>query len=959
MSDAVLSVEIRAKMAELSKGLKVAEDGIDNFVLRGNDSLGIIEQQFKSLGKTSREIAANMNAAFKNVSFKDVATGAVGTQNAINGYKEALSKSRAEIVALKAEQQRLKTEFEGTKAAAQGQKLALEQGRVATQSYRTESARLAAELQRLRLEKAQNQKATIAASGSYDQMRTRMTALGREIRAAGGGMDANNKKVQAMVSEYNRLNTALKQFDASMGNHQRNVGNYKSAMGGMGNEIRSLAAAYLSFQAVIQGVGRTFDTALRLDSVSTALGHIFKDTDAADRKMDDLAKTADRLGLEFLPLTNSYKAFIGTAIASNFNLEEAEKIFMAVSSASAKLRLSTDDTDGALRALYQMISKGNVQAEELRGQLGERLPGAFAIAARAMNVTESELNDMLKKGEVLAADLLPKLRVELENTFDLDHAERIDGLAASWNRFKNTFTTAVEDASNLDKFFQVFIDGLNDIASNITGMVNSKSWSEFWTRMFVSKEAGDQVRGIQDVYKDGYKTLNQFARISGKSNDELVKGYRSVTEQLKAVNDQVKIYKDAIASGDMVDGGDVQLKKLEQLADSLAGKKFQMELVVPKDILNPKTPSFTPAGSGKKEVDKIAQAYDNLSTKMKQISADHTLTFGKKAEQEVSAYKGAINSLIAAGVDPLDARIKQLQNSISTASILNGKGIQAKLVGVGEFTDGVEKYTGGVDKIVTSVKMVDPAMMGMTNAMLFAQIQFDQIKSRLVAASEELTQGFQNSVAGLGSDIAESLGAAFAGNEDFGQGLLKSIGSFLSQLGGLFMKYAMAAGLFAKLQIALTNPVTAIPAAAALFAAGLALKGVGAAITSSAQSGSIQESGSSSAVKPIPRFANGGIVSGPTLGLMGEYSGAASNPEVIAPLDRLTNMIRQAVAMPMISALSGSVGTSPMTASAMGSARQLGSTRPITIEVTGEFVQRQGDLVAVVEQGQKKNKRMF
>lgn len=48
-----------------------------------------------------------------------------------------------------------------------------------------------------------------------------------------------------------------------------------------------------------------------------------------------------------------------------------------------------------------------------------------------------------------------------------------------------------------------------------------------------------------------------------------------------------------------------------------------------------------------------------------------------------------------------------------------------------------------------------------------------------------------------------------------------------------------------------------------------------------------------SAFAAIPKFANGGIVSAPTLGLMGEYAGARSNPEVIAPLDRLKGMIGQ------------------------------------------------------------------
>lgn len=41
----------------------------------------------------------------------------------------------------------------------------------------------------------------------------------------------------------------------------------------------------------------------------------------------------------------------------------------------------------------------------------------------------------------------------------------------------------------------------------------------------------------------------------------------------------------------------------------------------------------------------------------------------------------------------------------------------------------------------------------------------------------------------------------------------------------------------------------------------------------------------------LTEFASGGIVSTPTLGLVGEYSGARQNPEVIAPLDRLQSML--------------------------------------------------------------------
>ena len=49
-------------------------------------------------------------------------------------------------------------------------------------------------------------------------------------------------------------------------------------------------------------------------------------------------------------------------------------------------------------------------------------------------------------------------------------------------------------------------------------------------------------------------------------------------------------------------------------------------------------------------------------------------------------------------------------------------------------------------------------------------------------------------------------------------------------------------------------------------------------------------------IKAMGAFADGGVVSGPTLALVGEYAGAGSNPEVIAPLDRLRSMLNPPVA---------------------------------------------------------------
>ena len=76
--------------------------------------------------------------------------------------------------------------------------------------------------------------------------------------------------------------------------------------------------------------------------------------------------------------------------------------------AAANLALggNAERLQGILLATGQVISKGKVQAEELRGQIGERLPGAFALFAKAVGKTPAELDKALEKGEVTVEDFV-------------------------------------------------------------------------------------------------------------------------------------------------------------------------------------------------------------------------------------------------------------------------------------------------------------------------------------------------------------------------------------------------------------------------------------------------------------------------------------------------------------------------------------------------------------------------
>ena len=169
---------------------------------------------------------------------------------------------------------------------------------------------------------------------------------------------------------------------------------------------------------------------------------------------------------------------------------------------------------------------------------------------------------------------------------------------------------------------------------------------------------------------------------------------------------------------------------------------------------------------------------------------------------------------------------------------------------------------------------------GTAVAPVLIQVKIDpKSYSQIVQDFDKLMTDVSNAIASMGEDIAvafgEAIGGAMSGQQDvlanFGDAILTALGGFMSQVGKMLIAYAIS---IEKLKTAFANPTEAL-------IAGIALVAIGAAIKSSMKKG-----------PSVQAFAEGGIVRGPTLGLMGEYPNARSNPEVIAPLDKLRGMLK-------------------------------------------------------------------
>ncbi|WP_459626327.1 tape measure protein, partial [Bilophila wadsworthia] len=181
------------------------------------------------------------------------------------------------------------------------------------------------------------------------------------------------------------------------------------------------------------------DASLQMDRLNKAYATITGSSSAAQNQLDYMYDVTQRLGLQFQGTAEAAKGFFAAGKDSALK-DHLNGIFESVSMAGSALALSKDQMDGVFLALGQMISKGKVQAEELRGQLGERLPGAFDMAAKAMGVTTAKLDDMLKKGQVTAEEMLPKLAKVLHDDFAVAAAEASQGLQGQLNRLSTEWT---------------------------------------------------------------------------------------------------------------------------------------------------------------------------------------------------------------------------------------------------------------------------------------------------------------------------------------------------------------------------------------------------------------------------------------------------------------------------------------------------------------------------------------
>ena len=299
------------------------------------------------------------------------------------------------------------------------------------------------------------------------------------------------------------------------------LGDTSGAMSTLWSGAKAAAVPVMAIGAAAIYAGKAcFDASLQMDRLVKSYTTIEGSTSGAVSQLDYIYEISNKLGLEFQSTAEAAKGFFAAGKGSALQ-KDLNGIFEGVSQAGAALSLSTEQMDGVFLALGQMISKGKVQAEELRGQLGERLPGAFNLAARAMGVTTAQLDDMLKKGQVTAEDMLPKLAAVLKDEFGPAAEQASQGAQGAVNRLSTEW--------NLFKATVMDNKGIIAAINAITGALENRNQA-----MMKAARREAAIKSLEEdgVIKQGEKQVTDVSIASGAVTVQKIKFYTE--EQIKA-----------------------------------------------------------------------------------------------------------------------------------------------------------------------------------------------------------------------------------------------------------------------------------------------------------------------------------------------------------------------------------------------------------------------------------------
>lgn len=220
---------------------------------------------------------------------------------------------------------------------------------------------------------------------------------------------------------------------------------------GAGAAAGNLGRGFIPGLGVAFGVSQMNRLNQQLIGQDLAATAVFGGEEKGQEQLSWLRDLGNQIGFDYRSQANPYLKMQASAQTAGMDNAVAQDIFQSMAEYGRVMGLDDEAMKGSMRAVEQMLNKGQVYAEELKMQLAERFPAAIQLMAEAVAGGDTEkLMKMMEEGEIRSLEALPKFAKILARQARVGGAltEAMKTSLAEQMRFNNTFNDLVMEFSD-------------------------------------------------------------------------------------------------------------------------------------------------------------------------------------------------------------------------------------------------------------------------------------------------------------------------------------------------------------------------------------------------------------------------------------------------------------------------------------------------------------------------------
>lgn len=247
-----------------------------------------------------------------------------------------------------------------------------------------------------------------------------------------------------------RMRSAFRGFSQNAGTHLRSLNRQMNKFVGsvdrmIGKLKGSRMGAMLGVGAMIYGARDAVMTLAEIEGIETAIKYASGTADNGAKNIEYLRKLTKDLKIDYLAAADGFKLFSASLIGTDVTLEDQQDMFTNISKAIRVFGLDANKTASVYYALSEMIGKGTIQAQELKQQLGNALPGAMQNFADSADKSRAQIMKLMEAGKLTTMKYLKPFADFMGKKVEPGVSKSIETVTANITDLNNTILFAKMD----------------------------------------------------------------------------------------------------------------------------------------------------------------------------------------------------------------------------------------------------------------------------------------------------------------------------------------------------------------------------------------------------------------------------------------------------------------------------------------------------------------------------------